>query len=121
MCFRISEDSVCIKQMLLASEELGLIVCGQSQHGKFIGGDCLDDAAQSGGNVVAAELLFLHIKNVEESAEAEVADRVTVKAKGRIVHCLTRQSVYLETVVVRCPKRNSLFKTIGRIPTIEKK
>ena len=34
--------------------------------------------------------------NVEESAEAEVADRVTVKAKGRIVHCLTRQSVYLE-------------------------
>ena len=59
--------------------------------------------------------------NVEESAEAEVADRVTVKVKGRIVHCLTRQSVYLETVVVRCPKRNSLFKTIGRIPTIEKK
>ena len=68
MCFWISEDSVCIKQMLLASAELGLIVCGQSQHGKFIGGDCLDDAAQSGGNVVAAELLFLHIKNVEESA-----------------------------------------------------
>ena len=59
--------------------------------------------------------------NVEESAEAEVADRVTVEAKGRIVHCLTRQSVYLETVVVRCPKRNSLFKTIGRILTIEKK
>lgn len=59
--------------------------------------------------------------NVEESAEAEVADRVTVKVKGRIVHCLTRQSVYLETVVVRCPKRNSLFKTIGRILTIEKK
>ena len=59
--------------------------------------------------------------NVEESAEAEVADRVTVKAKDRIVHCLTRQSVYLETVVVRCPKRNSLFKTIGRILTIEKK
>ena len=59
--------------------------------------------------------------NVEESAEVEVADRVTVKAKGRIVHCLTRQSVYLETVVVRCPKRNSLFKTIGRILTIEKK
>ena len=59
--------------------------------------------------------------NVEESAEAEVADRVTVKVKGRIVHCLTRQSVYLETVVVRCQKRNSLFKTIGRILTIEKK
>ena len=38
--------------------------------------------------------------NVEESAEAEVADRVTVKAKGRIVHCLTRQSVYLEILLL---------------------
>ena len=59
--------------------------------------------------------------NAEESAEAEVADRGTVKAKGRIVCYLIRQSVYLEILVVRCPKRNSLFKTIGRIPTIEKK
>ena len=59
--------------------------------------------------------------NAEESAEAEVADYVLVEAKGRIVHCLIRQSVYMETLVVRCPKRSSLFKTIGRIPTIEKK
>ena len=59
--------------------------------------------------------------NVEESAEAEVADRGTVKAKGRVVYYLIRQSVYLEILVVRCPKRNSLFKTIGRIPTREKK
>ena len=31
--------------------------------------------------------------NVEESAEAEVADHVLVEAKGRIVHYLTRQSL----------------------------
>ena len=30
--------------------------------------------------------------NVKESVEAEVADRVTVKSKGRIAHCLTRQA-----------------------------
>ena len=58
--------------------------------------------------------------NAEESAEAEVADRETVKAKGRIVHCLIK-SVYMKTLVVRCPMRNYLLKTIGRIPTIEKK
>ena len=28
------------------------------------------------------------ITNAEESAEVEVADRETVKAKGRIAHCL---------------------------------
>ena len=59
--------------------------------------------------------------NAEESAEVIVADYVLVKAKDRIVHYLIRQSVYLEPLVVRCPKRNSLFKKIGRIPTIEKK
>ena len=31
--------------------------------------------------------------NVEESAEAKVADHELVKAKGRIVHYLIRQSV----------------------------
>ena len=31
--------------------------------------------------------------NVEESAEAEVADHELVKVKGRIVRYLTRQSV----------------------------
>ena len=59
--------------------------------------------------------------NVEESAEVIVADHWLVEAKDRIVRYLIRQSVYLEILVVRCPKRNSLFKTIGRIPTIEKK
>ena len=59
--------------------------------------------------------------NAEESAEAEVADRETVKAKVRIVHCHIEQTMYQTPFVVRCPNRNSLFNTIGRIPTIEKK
>lgn len=59
--------------------------------------------------------------NAEESAEAEVADRETVKAKGRIVHCLRGRIVLKAGLVVRCPKRSSPFKKIGRIPTIERK
>ena len=59
--------------------------------------------------------------NAEESAEAEVADYVLVKAKGRIVYYLIQQTVQCETLVVRCPTRSSLFNKIGRIPKIEKK
>lgn len=59
--------------------------------------------------------------NTEKSAETEVADREPVKAKGRIAHCLRGRIVYKAGLVVRCPKRNSPFKKIGRIPTIERK
>ena len=59
--------------------------------------------------------------NAEKSAEAEVADCGSVKAKGRIVYCQIKTNYVSDTFCVRCPKRNSLFNTIGRIPTIGKK
>ena len=47
--------------MLFTSEKLCLIVSWQPQHGKLVGSDCLDNAVEPCGNVIAAELLFLHI------------------------------------------------------------
>ncbi len=59
--------------------------------------------------------------NVKKSAEVEVAVFVQYMAKDRTVRGHCQEEICSASLVARCPKRNSLPKTIGRIPKIGNK